>query len=155
MADTVTVKEILYKPSLWHGHQVEVTGWCLRAVELSLCTDTLSELVTWIPMLGARRGSDKGIYLNLNDDMLPAFEAAAIRLDELWSEDLLHKWPGDPMLAKLHIRGEVSFLPIQPGEIIVGNYEPLIIEPKAILPLFEGIAEWNDYWHSCEARRSG
>ena len=152
MIDTVTVKAILNDASLWHGRQVEVIGWCLRAAELSLLTDTLGELVTRVPVLGAWRGSGEGVYLDLKDDMVPAFEAAAIHLDELWSEDLRHKWPGDPKLAKLRIRGLLYYRPIPTGEIIVGHYEPIRIEPEVISPLFEGIVEWNNYWHSTEAR---
>jgi hypothetical protein len=152
--ETATVKMIMDHPSAWQGREVDVTGWCLRAIDLSVFADTLRELVSWIPVLGARRASSTGLFLDLQPDALAVFEAATIHLDDLWSEDLQHKWPGDPKLAKLRIWGDVSYEPVPPGKIIVGHYEPIKINAKAVEPLFEGIIEWNDYWHSHEGTRS-
>jgi hypothetical protein len=152
--EIATVKMIMDHPSDWQARKVDVTGWCLRAIDLSVFADTLRELVSWTPVLGARRASSAGLFLDLQHDTLPNFEAAAIHLDDLWSEDLQHKWPGDPKLAKLRVRGEVSYEPVSPGKIIVGQYEPIKIIAKSVEPLFEGIIEWSNYWQSHEGKRS-
>jgi hypothetical protein len=143
-----TVKAILENPFLWQGYKVEVKGWYLRALELSKLTDTLDELISWTPVLGARLGKNEGITLEIKPSMLPAIDAAAIHLDDLWSNDLRHKWPGEPKLNKLSVKGKVFYNPITQGQIIVGHYDPLVIEAEAVNPIFEGIIEWGNYWHS-------
>lgn len=154
MHDT-TVKAITDQPSVWEARAVDITGWCLRAIELSIFGDTLEDVISWTPGVGARRSSSSGVALDLQPDGLQLFETGAIHLDELWSEDLRHKWPGSPMLAKIRVRGEVSYQPVPPGKIVVGRYEPIVIKVKAVQPLFEGIIEWNNYWHSRDRGLSG
>jgi hypothetical protein len=149
--DVTTVKAITDDPSAWEAREVDVSGWCLRAIELSVFGDTLEDVVSWTPGLGARRGSISGVTLDLQPDESALFESGAIHLDELWSEDLRHRWPGNPKLAKIRIRGKVFYQPVPPGKIIVGRYDPIIVKVWAVEPLFEGIVEWNNYWHSRDA----